>query len=60
MATSVHREATVEAWPLYWFAYLERAIRQGDFALADRAQRRLKALGVTVVYRPRPARNRRR
>jgi hypothetical protein len=41
-------------WPLYWFAALERAIDDGDFAGADRATRELRRLGVDVVYRRRP------
>jgi hypothetical protein len=41
--------------PMYWFARLDRAIRDGDFAAATEAQRELERLGVRVQY-GRPAR----
>jgi hypothetical protein len=40
--------------PIYWFFLLDRAIQDGDFEAAVRAQRELKCLGVEVRYR-RPA-----
>ena len=38
-------------WPLYWFAALERAIDDGDFAVAAQATQELRRLGVDVTYR---------
>lgn len=39
-------------WPLYWFARLDIAIREGDFTLAAEAQRELAKLGVNVAVSP--------
>jgi hypothetical protein len=37
-------------WPLYWFAYLEKAVEDGDHQAAAEAQRHLARLGVRVNY----------
>ena len=39
--------------PVAWFAVLERARIEGDFARAAEAQRQLERLGVRVNYRRR-------
>ena len=39
-------------WPTYWFAALERAVTEGDWQAAARAQSQLVRLGVVVIYRP--------
>src|SRR4051794_24329359 len=44
------RNVRVADWPLYWFARLEKAVEQGDHAMAAAAQRRLATLGVRVRY----------
>jgi hypothetical protein len=43
-------------WPVYWFAALERAVEDGDWPAAAKAQQELERLGVTVNYRPRERR----
>lgn len=42
--------------PIYWFALLERAVHDGDFQTAARAQTELAQLGVDVAYRTGPRR----
>ena len=37
--------------PIYWFAILERALAEGDFAQAAEAIRQLATLGIDVRYR---------
>ena len=36
--------------PIYWFAKLEFAVADSDFAAASEAQRQLKRLGIIVNY----------
>lgn len=41
--------------PIYWFAKLERAVEDSNFAEAAEAQKRLERLGVLVRFvRPTP------
>jgi hypothetical protein len=37
-------------WPVFWFAVLEKAVRNGNHRKAARAQRHLARLGVRVNY----------
>ena len=46
--------APASDWPLYWFAELERAVDQNEWAAAETARQELERLGVTVTYRLRP------
>ena len=50
---SQHEDCTdskVTDSPTAWFAVLDRARAEGDFALAERAQRELERLGVRVKF----------
>ena len=40
--------------PVVWFCVLEAARNRGDVALARKAQKKLRSLGVKVVYQKRP------
>jgi hypothetical protein len=41
-------------WPAYWLVCLERAVAEGDYDAAARAQQELRRLGVEVTIRQRP------
>jgi hypothetical protein len=45
------QEFDARASPLFWFVRLETALEAGDFEAAADARRRLRDLGVDVVYR---------
>ena len=45
----VHRDDEVQDSPVYWFSRFEHATLKADFALALKAQRRLRKLGFSVV-----------
>jgi hypothetical protein len=44
------RKSDTRDWPLYWFARLEQAVKDGDHEAAAEAQRELATLGVRVQY----------
>jgi hypothetical protein len=43
-------------WPAYWLVCLERAVAEGDYPAAARAQQELRRLGIDVTMRPLPRR----
>lgn len=47
----VHRDDEVQDSPVYWFSRFEHATLKADFALALKAQRRLRKLGFSVTCR---------
>ena len=44
----------VRDWPAYWLVCLERAIAEGDYSAAARAQQELRRLSIEVTIRPVP------
>lgn len=50
------RKRPADERPIYWFAILDMAIADGDFATAAQAVNELERFGISITYRARPRR----